>query len=342
MDFTTMLKCVPIDPATADWEALDLFADRTVFQTREWVGFVAETKDAVPLLAEVRDNGDVAGYFTGLTFHKFGVKILGSPFPGWTTPYVGFNLLPGVPRQAALAAAEELAFGDLKCLHLEIADPGFMTEDGAGLGFTPGSYDSYQTDLRMSEQEIFGAMESACRRCIRKAEKSGVAIEEAHDIEFADEYYAQLLDVFAKQNKMPSYGVERVRALIRHLEPTGRLLLLRARDPEGRCIGTGIFPGMNKIAQFWGNASFRWGQIWRPNEAIQWYAMRYWKKRGIELYDWGGGGDYKQKYGCVPLRVPFFSKSRFKVLGALRDEAKKLADRKQRLMGRFNPARKQA
>ena len=349
-----MLKCVPIDPATADWEALDLFADRTVFQTREWAGFVAETKDAV-LLLEVRDSRDVAGYFTGLTFHKFGVKILGSPFPGWTTPYVGFNLLPGwttpyvgfnllpgVPRQAALAAVEELAFGDLKCLHLEIADPGFTAEDGAGLGFTPGSYDSYQTDLRTSEEEIFGAMESACRRCIRKAEKSGVVIEEAHDIEFADEYYAQLLDVFAKQNKMPTYGVERVRALIRHLDPTGRLLLLRARDPEGRCIGTGIFPGMNKIAQFWGNASFRWGQIWRPNEAIQWYAMRYWKKRGIELYDWGGGGDYKRKYGCVPLRVPFFSKSRFRVLGALRDEAKKLVDRKQRLMGRFNPARKQA
>ena len=31
-------------------------------------------------------------------------------------------------------------------------------------------------------------MESACRRCIRKAEKSRVIIEEAQDLEFADEY----------------------------------------------------------------------------------------------------------------------------------------------------------
>jgi hypothetical protein len=335
-----MFECVPIDAAGANWQELDIFADRTIFQKREWIEFLAETKHAVPVLAEVRDGAQVVGYFTGLTFQKMGVKILGSPFPGWTTPYMGFNLLPGAPRQAALAAVEKLAFGALKCLHMEIADPMFTVEDGQGLGFTVGYYDSYQTDLRKSEDEIFGAMDGSCRRCVRKAEKSGVLIEEAHDLEFADEYYAQLLDVFAKQTKMPSYGVDRVRALIRHLEPTGQLLLVRARDPDGKCIGTGIFPGLNRIAQFWGNASFRWGQILRPNEAIQWYAMRYWKRRGVELYDWGGGGEYKEKYGCTPLRIPFFSKSRYKVLGALRDEAKKMVARKHNLMGRFNPARK--
>jgi len=74
---------------------------------------------------------------------------------------------------------------------------------------------------------------------------------------------------------VPTYGVDRVRALIRNLHPTGRLLLLRARDPEGKGIATGIYPGMNDVAQFWGNASFRSGQQWRPNETLHWYAMRY-------------------------------------------------------------------
>src|SRR3989442_1557306 len=83
-------------------------------------------------------------------------------------------------------------------------------------------------------------------RCVRKAEKSGVTIEEAHDIAFADEYYEQLKDVFAKQGLVPTYDVERVRALVRHMEPSGNVLLLRARDPEGKCIATGIFPGFNK------------------------------------------------------------------------------------------------
>ncbi len=75
---------------------------------------------------------------------------------------------------------------------MEVSDPHFTVEDGQELGFTCDSYTSYRTDLTKSEDELFNAMESACRRCIRKAEKSGVTIEEAHDLAFADEYYEQL------------------------------------------------------------------------------------------------------------------------------------------------------
>jgi len=50
-------------------------------------------------LAELRDGNEVVGYFTGLTFARFGVRILGSSFPGWTTPYIGFTLLPGSRAQ---------------------------------------------------------------------------------------------------------------------------------------------------------------------------------------------------------------------------------------------------
>ncbi len=251
------MKCEIIDFEKADWKLLDSFADRTVFQTREWVRFLAETQNATPVLAELSEAGRVVGYFTGLTFTRLGVKVLGSSFPGWTTPYIGFNLVPGASRADALAALEQAVWNDLKCLHMEVSDPYFRVEDGESLGFQTSYYVSYRTDLTKSEDELFQGMESACRRCVRKAEKSGVTIEEAHDSAFADEYYEQLKDVFAKQGLVPTYDVERVRALVRHTEPGGNVLLLRARDPEGKCIATGIFPGFNKIVEFWGNASFR-------------------------------------------------------------------------------------
>src|SRR6266566_5337817 len=327
------MKCKIIDLETVDWESLDRFKDRTVFQTREWLQFVSETQNAMPVLAELREGGEVVGYFSGLTFTRLGIKVLGSSFPGWTTPYMGFNLLPGTSRGVALAALEQMAWNDLTCLHLEVSDPYFSVEDGQALRFTCEFYTSYRTDLRKSEEEIFNSMDSTCRRCIRKAEKSGVTIEEAHDLAFADEYYEQLKDVFAKQRLVPTYSVERVRALIRNLEPAGRLLLVRARDPEGKCIATGIFPGFNKIAEFWGNASFRSSQILRPNELIQWYVMRYWKRRGIEVYDWGGEGTYKEKYGCVQHQVPWFTKSRYQVVSKMRDEARKMFERKQKFLG---------
>ena len=329
------MKCRLIDFATADHRALDQFTDRTVFQTQEWIRFIRETQNATPILVELQQDNQVVGYFTGLTFSRLGVKILGSSFPGWTTPYIGFNLLPEVSRHTALQAIEQFAWNDLKCLHMEVSDPHFSEEDGRALGFNCIHYASYRTDLAKSEEELFSSMESACRRCVRKAEKSGVVIEEAHDAAFADEYYAQLKDVFAKQGLVPTYPIERVRSLIRHLEPTGRVLLLRARDPQGACIATGIYPGFNQFSEFWGNASFRSSQNLRPNELMHWYAMRYWKNRGVKTHDWGGEGKYKEKYGCVMYRVPWFTKSRYKFVARLRDEAKKMYERKQRLLGRW-------
>ena len=82
---------------------------------------------------------------------------------------MGFNLVAGASRADALASIEKLAWDELKCLHMEVSDPYFKVEDGDALGFTVDSYTSYRTDLTKSEDEIFNSMDSACRRCVRKA-----------------------------------------------------------------------------------------------------------------------------------------------------------------------------
>lgn len=150
-------------------------------------------------------------------------------------------------------------------------------------------------DLTKSEEELFTSFESNCRRRIRKADRSGVVIEEARaDDGFAEDFYNQLKDVFAKHGLVPPYGLDRVNALIRHLYPTGNLLLVRARSAEGTCIATGIFPGFRRVMYGWASASWRQYQHLSPNEAVQWYAMRYWKARGAVVYDMGGGGEWKK------------------------------------------------
>jgi predicted N-acyltransferase len=262
------------------------------------------------------------------------VRILGSSFPGWTTPYMGFNMRPGYTRRDALVALERFAFRDLGALHLEVSDRGLTAADSDGLGFHVGGYDTYESDLTLDEATLFGKMDSAARRCVRKAEKTGVVIEHADDDAFADEYYAQLEDVFAKQGKIPTYPLERVRALVRHMRGTGNVLLVRARSPEGVCIATGIYPAHNRVAEFWGNASWRAHQHHRPNEALHWYAMKYWRERGVQVFDWGGGGRYKEKYGVTPVRVPWLRKSRFKALETIRDGARRAFEMRQRFIAR--------
>jgi len=331
-----MMNFCRIATHEVDWERLDRFDDRVVFQTREWVTFVAESQRAIPVIASLCDSGNIVGYFTGLVFSRMGVRVLGSPFPGWTTHYMGFNLQPHVRRWEALRALETFAFRDLKCLHLEISDLFSSEEEGASLGFTYELSHTLVTDLTQSEENIFGSMTGACRRCIRKAEKSGVRIAEARDEDFAEDYYEQLRQVFGRQSRVPTYGLDRVKQLLRHMLPTGHLLLLRALDPQGMCIATSIYVALNKIAVFWGNASLRHSQYFRPNELLNWHAMRYWKQRGLQVFDWGGGahyGHYKAKYGGRPLSYPTFRKSRFAFVGSLRTVANVLFKLNQRLLG---------
>jgi CelD/BcsL family acetyltransferase involved in cellulose biosynthesis len=319
--------------ATPDWSRLDRCRDRTIGQTREWCDFITETQRGRLVILEVLRDREPVGWFTGLVVKKFGLKMLGSPFPGWTTSYMGFNLQAGVDRGEILPPLFAYAFRELKCAHVELMDRHISVEDVQRLGLKHRVFRGYEIDLTQDEEALFVGMDSSCRRCIRKAEKSGVTIEIAQDDQFAEEYYDQLREVFARQRLVPTYPVERVRALVRHVLPTGHLLLLRAKDNEGHCIATAIIPAYNDTMYFWGGASRTEYRHLRPNEAIQWFAMRYWKNRGIAKYDMGGAGEYKEKYGGKNIAVPWVRQSRNGLLAASRDLARWSFDLRQRFKG---------
>jgi CelD/BcsL family acetyltransferase involved in cellulose biosynthesis len=329
------LRLERLDPDSIDWERLDRFSDRLVYQTREWVEFVATTQSAEPVFAAVLDRSSTVGYFTGLMQRRFGLRLLGSPMPGWTTAFMGFNLEAGVSRRAALEALLPFAFVDLRCTHLELRDRNLLAPDAAGLGPRQTPWTGIEVDLRGSEEKIWAALKAPCRTAIRKAEKHGVTIEEAAGDDFASDFYPQLEDVFAKQALVPPYGIERVRALIRHVHPTGRLLLLQARTAAGECIATGIFPGMNRTMHFLAGASLRQHQHLRPNEALMWHAIRHWRNRGIETCDLGFALSYKRKWGGHDIEVPFLDMSRFRIVSLMRDAAQTAHGVRQTVKGRM-------
>ncbi|AEV86522.1 amino acid racemase [Actinoplanes sp. SE50] len=331
-----MLRLQRVEPAPAVHADRATYPDRLLFHTPEWLAFVAECQGAEPVLATVSDGGVTVGHFTGLLVRRYGLRILGSPMAGWTTSYLGFNLKPGVSRRDALGALTRFAFDDLGCAHLEVRDRGATEADLAGTSLRWDAAPTAVIDLRPGEDALFGAMASACRRNIRKAAKSGVTVEEADaDPAFADEFYDQLRDVFAKQNLVPTYSVERVKSLIRHLAPAGRISLLRARDPAGRCVATAVLPWAHRTMYFWGGASYREHQHLRPNEALIWYALRWAKARGVTEFDFVGGNPYKAKYGTTEVAVPWARQSRSPLVATLRDTAKQAYAWKQRTAARL-------
>jgi hypothetical protein len=308
-----------LDIKRSDWSAkIQALEAGTIFQTPAWLAFLSATQHGEAVAAVLKEGHSDIGCFTGMIIRKAGLRILGSPFPGWTSDYMGLALSPRTDRRAALQALINFAFQDLRCVHLEVMDRNVALSDLDGLDVQHRMYRGYEIDLTTNETELFAQMTSACRRCVRKAKKEGIVVEEAHDLQFADEYYAQLQDVFAKQHRLPTYDCERVRQLINYVHPTGHLLLLRACDRYGRCIATGIFPHMNGVMYFWGGASWRSHQGLRPNEALQWEAMKIGKSRGFHTYDMGGGGEYKKKYGGAEIAVPWFRKSKYSWLRYMR------------------------
>lgn len=333
---------VRMSPAERD-KVWSTFPDRNVFQSSAWLAFLAEDQDAEPVVAALRDETHTLGYFTGAIVKKLGVRILGSPFRGWSTPYMGFNLQPGVARRLAFEALRRFAFDDLRCLYCEVVDLPARAEDVGDLGCTQEMCPTIEIDLTQSEDALLANMTKSCRWTVRKAEKNGVKIEEANDPEFADDYAAHLSDVFAKQGMVPHYGAERVRAMIKHVHPTGALLLLRARDPEGRCIASAILPAAHQTAFYLGGASLRQYQNLYPNELIQWHAMRYWKQRGITTYNMVGNMDFKRKFGGQETAVPMINCSKHRWMAQARIIAPKImrtamqAAWKVKSLGRKNP-----
>ena len=322
---TMNLSFVRLHATPEEWaEILGGLPERTIFQTQEWLSFVAKVQRGETVLAALRSEGRTLGYFAGVIVARMGFKILGSPLPGWTTSYMGVNLIDNVSRRAAVQALIRFAFDELGCIHVEMMDRNLPEEDVKELGLEHQSLCGFEVDLTQTEDQLLVNMSSACRRCIRIAEKNGVTIHEADDTLFADDYYAQLKEVFKKQYLIPTYDLGRVRELIASVHGTGRLLLLRARDPQGRCIATGIFPAMNGTMYFWGGASWRASQGYRPNEALHWYAMKYWKARGMRCYDMGGGGEYKRKFGGHEIRVPWSQASKYPGIHFVRDLTKHL------------------
>lgn len=311
-----MISFERINPECAACEDQAHNGEVNVFQTSTWLRFVADVQNAELVVAAVKSDGRFLGYFTGLITRVFGLKILGSPPKGPLTYFMGFNLLPGAPRGEILKALPGFAFKDLGCQYLEIIDPNLAPGDWEGLSYRAENLHHYGIDLSKSEEELFASMDSKGRNKIRQSIKNGVVIEEASDIQFADDYYAQYEEVLAKQSLTPTYNLSTLRKLIEYMLPTGNLLLLRARNPEGICIATGIFLGHNKTAVVWGTASWRQYQSLRPNEPIAWYGMKAMKARGIQLLHYGGKAEqYKEKLGAGELNLYRLMKAKYRLSG---------------------------
>ena len=216
-----------------------------------------------------------------------------------------------------------------KCQFFQLTDRDITFEDAEQLkqkyGYIIDTAETLELRVDADDKQMYKNMKTDCRNFINQFERRGATIEFATpDDSFAEEYYTQLLDVFAKQNLVPTHGVDLIKKMLKHLSEANNILCLRVRDPEGLSIATSIYPGFNKKFFFMMGASLRPYQQYRPNEYMIYTAMKYWRDRGCEEFDMVGIRPYKKKFGSWEERYPIIIAPKYKILYHLKNFASSL------------------
>ena len=274
---------------------------------------------------EISKDGEFIGFFSALVVRKFGLKIVGSPFAGWSTPYMGLDVVDSSKKTKILQELIPFVMKETSCIYLQICDRDFDKEELElikNINASIRMVETLELGIEVDDAMQYKRMKNDCRNFIKQFERRGARIKEAiPDDAFAEEFYEQLIDVFAKQNLVPTYTVDKVKCLLKHLSKVNNVYCLRVLDPEGISIATSIFPGFNRKMFFWGGASLREYQHYRPNEYMIYTAIRYWRERGCTEFDMVGNRSYKKKFGSLVTNYPCIIVPKYRILLRLKDLA---------------------
>lgn len=139
-----------LDVRSDDWPTkIDGKQTGTIYQTPTWPAFLSRDQNGELVVGAIREGRETICYFAGLIVRKLGLRILCSPFPGWSTEY---------------RYSIDFAFQEIGCVHVEITDRHITEEDFCGLEVQYKCYRSFEVDLTQNENEPFANMMSDCPR----------------------------------------------------------------------------------------------------------------------------------------------------------------------------------
>lgn len=230
------------------------------------------------------------------------LKLAGSPLSGAATPHSG--PLGSVPLSEVLAALEEYA-SENHLDYLELALPDVTEQETLEqMGYTVEQLTTLELPIPEEEETLWAGLEVRCRNAVRKAEKSGVEVVEAHTLEeWLEPYYELSCGVYLRQEKEPPFSKAYFTALWRNLYPAGDLVVLLARY-EGKIIAGGVFPRDQNVGYYLDGVSNREYNKVVPSNLIQWEYLKRTRALGIELYDMVGANipgiaKFKKSFGST-------------------------------------------
>jgi CelD/BcsL family acetyltransferase involved in cellulose biosynthesis len=322
-----------------DWDQLvGRFPNCRIVHRRAWIEWLEACHCGTPLCLLVERDGEVVGASPGLVTRLGPLRLYGSPLPGWQTPSMGPVFDPQRIQTEELVAALLAFLEDRHGIHhVELLSDSL---DGAAmkrLGFRPESVPTYRAQLYPDdEKRTFLGLKDSARRNVRRGSKLGLTIHFEQPENFVAEHYAQLREVFVRGGNTVSFGEDRVREFVRHMQAAGTLLAASASLPDGISIATGLFTiDCNELLLWsWAHRTqYRW---FRPTELMTWSVMQRAMAAGCDTFDFMGLGDFKAKFGAeLDMTKQRWVRSRYRWLTSARDLAERGYRWQQGVRGRF-------
>jgi hypothetical protein len=290
-----------IDPER--WDALVReLPERTVFHLSPWLRALASVQGRTVVRLAALEDGAVVALWPCIVGRKGSFPVLGSPFPGSATPYLGPLFAAGSDAAAALGAllANEPIRGAayVACRVMERAPAVDLAAHGFRLR---RRFETSWIDLDRPESEIWNGLKSECRTRIRRAEKLGVEIRAEEDESFLDDLWRMTLETFARSGTTPTHTRELLAEVWRELHPSGQLLVLSAFR-EGRRIAALVLPHDDRTLYYWAGAAADRDRSVPAANLLHWRAIGEARRRGIRGYDMisaaGGTGRFKRTFGA--------------------------------------------
>jgi len=295
----------------AEWDALlAQRIDATVFHRMFWLRLIAKRFKADLKPYVVMADGAVAGLFPAFVYRRGWFRVAVSPPPQTGTPYLGPLVAPEL--QAAVLEAFTRQMKTARVSYIEIRFPPHVTE--VPRGFQVESRGTHMLDLRPGEDQLWNAaLNSGCRRAVRKATAAGVTISEGDLSAHLDQYFAMAVDVFAKSKRPPVLGRDDYAALAEVAGKGGPVKVLFAWH-EGRLVAGGIFPFDEQAIYYLDGVSDPGGLQVRPNNLLHWEVIRWACAHGLVRYDMIGAGiesinRFKRGFGAVQVSYTYAYRS---------------------------------
>ena len=309
----------------------------SVFSSKAWLNFLTYEVGGKFIGVCIKGSNGSTHYFFGILFKKLGLKIIGSPFPGWGTSYMGIvgeNSL----SKGLISSLFTYLFNKYSVHYIETVSQ--LKADEIK------SFDSYQVSeipsllLPINEgiESLYGRLKGDCRTFLRQFNtKGGVLKITSPDDQFIDIFYRQLSEVFRRQGMIPTHSYSRIKNMLKMLESSEiDLLCLQAYGDSSQPIASSIFFGLNGVFYYWAGASSTIGQHYRPNESMIWKAICYFENLGYQSFDMMGERNYKLKFSPDSIAYVSIKAARPLILFKFREMLQALYFLFNRIYGTFS------